>query len=40
MAKSKSVEKLIKDELDAYQQELARYEQIKYFLHRASALYH
>jgi long-chain acyl-CoA synthetase len=31
MAKSKSVEKLIKDELDAYQQELARYEQIKYF---------
>ena len=31
MAKSKDVEKLIKTELDSHQEELARYEQIKYF---------
>ncbi len=31
VAKSKIVDKLIKDELNAHQQELARYEQIKYF---------
>ena len=31
IVRSKEVEKLIKDELDAHQQDLARYEQIKYF---------
>lgn len=31
MALSKDVDKLIRDELDAHQDELARYEQIKYF---------
>ncbi|MEA2076988.1 MAG: long-chain fatty acid--CoA ligase [Candidatus Marinimicrobia bacterium] len=31
MAKSKDVEKLLREELDAHQEDLARYEQIKYF---------